>query len=75
MINNGFITLELINEIFERDRKQPSKRATKAALDFLGELQKKLEKVYDLLELFGFAGVKNLNEYYKSRSSTRVWKI
>ena len=45
-----------------------SKRATKAT-GFSWGIAEEVGKSIRLLELFGFAGVKNLNEYYKSRSS------
>ena len=47
-----------------------SKRATKAA-GFSWGIAEEVGKGIRLLELFGFAGIKNLNEYYKSRSSKK----
>ena len=47
-----------------------SKRATKA-IGFSWGIAEEVGKSIRLLELFGFAGVKNLNEYYKSRSSKK----
>ena len=48
-----------------------SKRATKAA-GFSWGIAEEVGKGIRLLELFGFAGIKNLNEYYKSRSSKNL---
>ena len=47
-----------------------SKRATRAA-GFSWGIAEEVGKGIRLLELFGFAGIKNLNEYYKSRSSKK----
>ena len=47
-----------------------SKRATRAA-GFSWGVAEEVGKSIRLLELFGLAGIKNLNEYYKSRSSKK----
>ena len=47
-----------------------SKRATKAA-GFSWGIAEEVGKSIRLLELFGLSGIKNLNEYYKSRSSKK----
>tara|TARA_Y100000389_G_C17274624_1_gene419769 strand:+ start:175 stop:786 length:612 start_codon:yes stop_codon:yes gene_type:complete len=47
-----------------------SKRATRAAGFSWGEAEE-VGKSIRLLELFGLSGIKNLNEYYKSRSSKK----
>ena len=47
-----------------------SKRATRAA-GFSWGIAEEVGKSIRLLELFGLAGIKNLNEYYKSRSSKK----
>ena len=47
-----------------------SKRATKAA-GFSWGIAEEVGKSMRLLELFGFAGIKNLNDYYKSRLSKK----
>ena len=47
-----------------------SKRATRAT-GFSWGIAEEVGKSIRLLELFGLAGIKNLNEYYKSRSSKK----
>ena len=47
-----------------------SKRATRAA-GFSWGVAEEVGKSIRILELFGLAGIKNLNEYYKSRSSKK----
>jgi len=47
-----------------------SKRASKAA-GFSWGIAEEVGKSIRLLELFGLAGIKNLDEYYKSRSSKK----
>ena len=47
-----------------------SKRATKAA-GFSWGIAEEVGKSIRLLELFGIAGIKNLNRYYKSRSGEK----
>ena len=47
-----------------------SKRATRAA-GFSWGIAEEVGKSIRLLELFGLAGIKNLNEYFKSRSSKK----
>jgi len=47
-----------------------SKRATRAA-GFSWGVAEEVGKSIRLLEIFGLAGIKNLNEYYKSRSSKK----
>ena len=47
-----------------------SKRATKAA-GFSWGIAEEVGKSIRLLELFGLAGIKNLNDYYKSRFSKK----
>tara|TARA_B100000780_G_scaffold207028_1_gene147412 strand:+ start:1588 stop:2199 length:612 start_codon:yes stop_codon:yes gene_type:complete len=47
-----------------------SKRATRAA-GFSWGVAEEVGKSIRLMELFGLAGIKNLNEYYKSRSSKK----
>ena len=47
-----------------------SKRASKAA-GYSWGIAEEVGKSVRLLELFGLAGIKNLNEYYKSRSSKK----
>ena len=47
-----------------------SKRATRAA-GFSWGVAEEVGKCIRLIELFGFAGIKNLNEYFKLRSSKK----
>ena len=47
-----------------------SKRATRAA-GFSWGVAEEVGKSIRLMELFGLAGIKNLNEYYKSRSNKK----
>ena len=47
-----------------------SKRASKAT-GFSWGIAEEVGKSIRLLELFGLAGVKNLNEYYKTRSKKK----
>ncbi len=47
-----------------------SKRASRAA-GFSWGIAEEVGKCIRLLELFGFAGIKNLNSYYKSRSNNK----
>ena len=51
-----------------------SKRASRAA-GFSWGIAEEVGKSVRLLELFGLAGIKNLNEYYKSRSSNKFDEI
>tara|TARA_B100001121_G_C18626157_1_gene591826 strand:+ start:541 stop:1182 length:642 start_codon:yes stop_codon:yes gene_type:complete len=63
MINNGFITFKMksFSEI-----ETTSKRASKAA-GFSWGIAEEVGKGIKILELFGLAGVKNLNEYLNSK--------
>lgn len=51
-----------------------SKRASKAA-GFSWGIAEEVGKSVRFLELFGFEGIKNLNEYYKSRSNKKFEKL
>ena len=51
-----------------------SKRATKA-MGFSWGIAEEVGKNIRLLELFGLSGIKNLNEYFKSRSSSKFENI
>ena len=51
-----------------------SKRASKAA-GFSWGIAEEVGKSIRFLELFGFEGIKNLNEYYKSRSTKKFEKL
>jgi len=51
-----------------------SKRASKAA-GFSWGIAEEVGKSVRFLELFGFEGIKNLNEYYKSKSNKKFEKL
>ena len=51
-----------------------SKRATRA-MGFSWGIAEEVGKNIRLLELFGLSGIKNLNEYYKSRSGNRFESV
>ena len=51
-----------------------SKRASRAA-GFSWGIAEEVGKSIRLLELFGLEGIKNLNEYYKSRSSNKFENV
>ena len=69
MINNGFtIVSKQMKSLSEIET--TSKRASKA-IGFSWGIAEEVGKNIRLLELFGFAGIKNLNEYYNSRSNKK----
>ena len=50
-----------------------SKRASRA-VGFTWGVAEEIAKGIRLLELFGFSGIKSLNQYYKFINKKKIWK-
>jgi len=66
MMNNGFITLNKQNMKSLSEIETTSKRASRA-IGFSWGIAEEIGKCIRLLELFGFPGIKNLNQFCKQK--------
>ncbi len=73
-MNSGFInpTLKLMKSLSEIET--TSKRASRA-VGFSWGVSEEVGKCVKLLELFGFPGIKNLNQYYKNTGNQNFEKL